>query len=78
MVRIFAGAKSPGMNFLSEILHCGYLTEFLCEIIFICFTFSSPTQFCMWRCSRGCLEMSGGNFQQDWKEKFSMGGDFTG
>ena len=36
----------------------GDLTEFLYEILFICLTFSLPTQFCIWICSRGIIRGS--------------------
>jgi len=42
------GVKIPG-----KILHWGYLTEFLTEILVNCLTLSLSAHFCMWRCSGG-------------------------
>jgi len=49
-MKISGGELSRGNSVLGD------WTEFLFEILFICLTFSLPTQFCMWICSGGNLK----------------------
>jgi len=50
----FVSVGFPGENFKER-----DLTQFPYEILFICLTYSFPTQFCMWSNSREIFNMFG-------------------
>ena len=54
---IFHKINFPGVNFPGKILQGRDLTGLLYEILFICLTFSLPTQFCIWSCSGGIIRV---------------------
>ena len=64
-VGILGGGNFPREGFSGGELCRGILSEFLCLILFIGPNFYLPTQFYMWRCSRGTV-----------REKFFGGRNF--